>query len=434
MVPETRYARSADGSQIAYQVVGEGAIDVLVASATPIPVDMLWDEPRAVQFLERLSSFARHIWFDFRGTGGSDGIAAADEGLLESLVDDMIAVADDAGCERVVVLQLIGSGFGPLFAATHPDRTAALVLVDAAARGRWAEDYPDGLTDEAWDWVLGSDTLFSFETMAPSCADDAMFRSWYERAMRLGAPPDVRRRRALAVSNSDVRGVLGSVQASTLVVTHKTLIGAHGRYLATHIPEAQFVEIEGPDRLVFANPGPILDVIEDFLTGHHAVPEPDRVLSTVLFTDLVSSTSQAAEMGDRRWRTVLGTHDTLVRTQLERFRGRAIKSTGDGVLATFDGPGRAIRCAFAIRESLASLGLEVRAGVHTGEIEVRQDDIAGIAVHIAARVAANAQAGQVLVTRTVTDLVAGSDINFDDQGDYDLKGVSGNWQLFAAHA
>jgi len=433
--PETRYARSSDGSQIAYQVIGDGGVDVLVVSPSFIPIDLLWDEPRTVRFLQRLSSFARHIWFDFRGTGGSDGIAASEYRLLESWVEDMVAVADDAGCERVAVLQLGGAGMGPLFAATRPERTAALVLVDTTARVRSAEDYPEGFSDDEFDAIvaMGVEVIFSVETQAPELADDAGFRRWYERAIRLAAAPDVRHRRFLAACNSDVRGVLGSVQTPTLVVGHQgPRSAAHRRYLADHIPGARLVELEGSANILpCIDPGPILDATEEFLTDHRGAPEPDRVLATVLFTDLVSSTPQVAEMGDRRWRNLIATHDALVRAELDRFRGREVRFDGDGVLATFDGPGRAIRCACAIRDALGALGLEVRAGLHTGEIEQNGNDIAGIAVHIGKRVSSLAGPGEVLVSRTVADLVAGSDIELRDKGEHELKGVTGTWRLYS---
>ena len=432
-VSESRYARSSDGSQIAYQVIGEGGVDVVVVSPYFIPIDLMWDEPRAVRFLHRLSSFARHIWFDFRGTGGSDGIASSEYRLLESWVEDMTAVADDAGCERVVVLQLGGAGMGPLFAAIHPERTAALVLVNTTACVRRADDYPEGFSDEEFDAIvaLGAETIFSVETQAPGMVDDPGFRRWYERAVRLAAPPDVRHQRFLAAINTDVRGVLASVQTPTLVISQEASPSApQHRYLADHIPGARLVEVQSRDMLALVDPGPILDATEEFLTDHQAVPAPDRVLATVLFTDLVASTKHTAEMGDRQWKNLLATHDALVRTELDRFRGREIKSTGDGVLAIFDGPGRAIRCACAIRDALGALDFEVRAGLHTGEIELCNDDVAGIAVVIGQRVSAHAGPGEVLVSRTVADLIAGSDIALLDQGTHDLKGVPGSWQLY----
>ena len=432
-VADSRYARAHDGSQIAYQVIGDGAVDVLVVAPSFIPIDLMWDEPRAVRFLHRLSSFARHIWFDLRGTGGSGGIASSEYRLLESWVDDMVAVADDAGCERVAVLQLGGAGMGPLFAATRPERISALVLVNTTACVRRADDYPEGFSDDEFEAIAAMDpeTIFSVETQAPSVVEDPGFRRWYERAIRLAAPPDVRHRRFLDAINTDVRPVLGSVQAPTLVVSQESSASApQHRYLADRIPGAQLVEVPGHDILALLDTGPILDATEEFLTGHRIAAEPDRVLATVLFTDLVASTAQTAEMGDRQWKNVLAAHDALVRTELDRFRGREVKSTGDGVLAIFDGPGRAIRCACAIRESLGALGLEVRAGLHTGEIELRGDDVAGIAVAIGQRVSARAGPGEVLVSRTVADLVTGSDIELIDQGEHELKGVPGFWQLY----
>jgi class 3 adenylate cyclase len=433
-VVPTQYARSSDGSQIAYQVIGESGVDVLVTSPTFIPIDLVWDEPRAVQFLQRLSSFSRHIWFDFRGTGASDGIAATEEQLLESWVEDMVAVVDAVGCERVAVLQLFGAGMGPLFAATHPGRTSALVLVQTTARVRRADDYPEGMSDEEFEGLLsmGAEAIFSVETMAPQLVDDPAFRYWYERAVRLGAPPDVRQRRFRAACNTDVRRVLGSVQAPTLVISRRHQgLGAQRRYLADHIPGAQFLDVESTGQLPFVDSGEILDAVEEFLTGQRSAPEPDRILATVLFTDLVASTSQTVELGDRQWRNLLATHDALVRAQLDRFRGREIKSTGDGVLATFDGPGRAIKCACAIRDALGTLGLEVRAGLHTGEIELRGDDIAGIAVVIGQRISAQAGAGQVLVSRTVADLITGSDIELRPEGEHELKGLDGSWPVYS---
>jgi class 3 adenylate cyclase len=405
----------------------------LVVAPNFIPVDLLCDEPRALQFFDRLSSFSRHIWFDPRGTGASGGIVPGEERLLETWVEDMVAVADDACLEHVAVLQLGGVGFGPLFAATHPERTAAMVLVNTTARFRIAEDYAQGLTDEEASAYLdpATDGLFSIERVAPSMVDDVQFGRWYERALRLGAPPDTQRRRVGAAFETDARGVLRSVQSPTLVVSRRDhRFAAQNRYMADHIAGARLVEVEGRDRLFFVDSGEILDVIEEFLTGETAAPEPDRVLATVLFTDVVASTRQVAEMGDRRWRHLLATHDALVRAELDRFRGREIKSTGDGVLATFDGPGRAIRAACAIRDALGALGLEVRAGLHTGEIELRGHDIAGIAVVIGQRISALAGPGDVLISRTVADLIAGSDIELRDHGEHVLKGLPGTWQLF----
>jgi class 3 adenylate cyclase len=430
-VPETRYVAANDGSQIAYQVIGDGPRDVLVYSPSFIPIDLMWDEPRFVHFLNRLSSFARHIWFDFRGTGASSVVALNEDRLPEAWVEDTLVIADEVGSERFAILQMAGATMGALVAATHPGRTSALVLVDTSARWGRAEDYPEGLSEEELTALVAGATRI--ETVAPSLVDDTQFRRWYERAVRLGAPPDLRRRRLRAVTQIDLRAILPAVQTPTLVVRRAhTPFTPAGGYVAEHIPGAQLVDWEGPDRLQFAaNAGPVIDSIEQFLTGELRAAEPDRVLATVLFTDLVSSTPRVAQMGDRRWRDLLGTHDALVRAELERFRGAEANHTGDGIVATFDGPGRAVRCACAIRSALAAVGLEVRAGLHTGEIEVRGADIAGIAVHIGQRVSAHAGAGEVMVSRTVADLIAGSGIELVDQGEHELKGVAGAWRLFS---
>jgi class 3 adenylate cyclase/pimeloyl-ACP methyl ester carboxylesterase len=432
--PETRYVRANDGSLVAFQVIGDGPLDVVVVFPAFIPIDLMWDEPRMVHFLQRLSSFARHIWFDFRGTAASSVVALYEDRLPEAWVEDIVVIADEVGCERVAVLQLGGAGIGPFFAATHPERTSALVVVDVSARWRSADDYPEGLSDDELAPII--DGGLNLENSIPSLVDDAQFRRWYERAIRLGAPPDVRRWRVRAASEVDTRAALGAVQAPTLVVCRRNAPrAAQWRYLAQHIPNAELVEWESPDRFPFSsNAGLVIDAIEAFLTGELSTAEPDRVLATVLFTDLVSSTPQVARMGDRRWRDLLATHDVLVRAELERFRGQEVNHTGDGIVATFDGPARAVRCACAIRGALGALGLEVRAGLHTGEIEVRGADVAGIAIVIGHRVSTHAGPGQVLVSRTVADLIAGSDIDLLDEGEHELKGVPGIWRLFSVSA
>jgi class 3 adenylate cyclase len=432
--PETRYVRVNDGSLVAYQVIGDGPLDVVVMYPGRIPIDLMWDEPRMVHLLHRLSSFSRQIWLDFRGTGASSVVALDEEHLPEAWAEDVLVLADEVGCERLAVLQFGGVAMGPFFAATHPERASALVLVDASARWRAAEDYPEGLSDEGVEAMI--EAGLDLETWAPSLVDDEPFRRWYERAVRLGSPPDVMSRRMRAASRVDARAVLGAVQAPTLVACRRNgLLAGQSRYLAEHIPNAEYVEWESPDRFPFAaNAGQVIDSIEAFLTGELSVAQPERVLATVLFTDLVSSTPQLAQMGDRRWRDLLATHDALVRAELERFRGQEVNHTGDGIVATFDGPARAVRCACAIRDALGALGLDVRAGLHMGEIEVRGTAIAGIAVHIGQRVSSHATAGQVLVSRTVADLIAGSDIELVDQGEHDLKGVTGSWRLFSVRS
>jgi class 3 adenylate cyclase/pimeloyl-ACP methyl ester carboxylesterase len=436
--PATRYAKTAGGGHVAYQLVGDGPIDVLVNRHLFFPVDLMWDEPRLVHFLNRLSSFCRHIWFDPRGTGASDWIPHAEGRLVESIVDDMVAVLDAVGCERVALLGL-GPPLGLMFAATHPERTTALVLVDATARYRRAEDYPQGLSDEEIDERVehASHAGQYYESrrteVAPSVVDDTRFWRWLERARRLTCPPDDYLWRLRSSYDIDLRDVLGSIRAPTLIVNRQDRrAAAQTLYLADHIEAARYVELPGADILPFVGDvGAVLGAIEEFLTGQLAPPQTDRVLATVLFTDVVDSTPQAARLGDRRWRELLATHDAIVGDELARHRGRAVKFTGDGVLATFDGPARAIRCAFAIRDAIQMLGLQVRAGLHTGEIELRGDDVSGIAVHIGQRVASLAGAGEVLVSRTVADLLAGSEIDFHDRGEHELKGVAGTWRLFS---
>jgi class 3 adenylate cyclase len=434
-VPETRYAKTAAGGYVAYQVVGNGPIDVLVTHANVFPVDLMWDEPRLIYFLNRLSAFSRHIWFDPRGTGASDGIPHEEGRLTESVLDDISAVLDAIGCDHVALLGL-GVASPLLFAATHPERTTAVVLVNATARLRRAHGYPQGLPEAEIDQPLASDDYpFSGPARfsAPSLVDDLRFQRWLARAGRLTYPPEERLWRLRNIYDIDLRDALPAVRAPTLVVSRRDRrIAAQTRFIADQIEGAKYVELAGADLLPFAGDADgVLDAIEQFLTGQLAPPRSDRVLATVLFTDLVDSTPRVARMGDRRWRELIVTHDALVEEELDRYRGRAVKFTGDGVLATFDGPARAIRCAFAIRDALQALGLEVRAGLHTGEIELTGDDVAGIAVHTAQRVASLAGAGEVLVSRTVADLLAGSDFTFDDKGEHSLKGVPGSWRLFS---
>jgi class 3 adenylate cyclase len=435
---ETRYATVDGGDQVAYQAIGDGPIDVLVNSMSGVPVDMMWEEPRVVRFLDRLSSFCRHVWFDTRGTGASDSIAHADGRMVESTVDDMVAVVDHLGCDRVAIFGL-GVPVGVLFAAAHPDRTRALVLADCSVRYRRADDYPAGWTDPEIDERIEEVRKGGYpanRVAGPSLSDDVAFQRWFDRAHRLNFRPGDRLWRLQSALDVDLRAALGAVRAPTLVITHRDRSGAaQSQYIAAQIDGAKHLELPGADSLPFA-PHSVasLDTVEEFLTGRLAPVQLDRVLATVLYTDIVGSTEHAARLGDRRWKDLLGAHDALLGTEVERFRGRLVKSTGDGVLATFDGPGRAIRCASAITGAVRSLGVDVRAGLHTGEIELRGDDIAGMAVHIGARVAALAGAGEVLVSSTVRDLVAGSDIDFEDRGEHELKGVPGSWRIYAVAA
>jgi class 3 adenylate cyclase len=434
-VVETRYATVDGGGQLAYQAIGGGPIDVLVNRMTNIPIDMMWEEPRVVRFLERLSSFCRHVWFDPRGSGASDPIPHEEGRLVESYVDDMVAVLDHLGCDRVAILGL-GPPVGVLFAAAHPDRTRAMVLADASVRYRRADDYPAGWSDREIDEriaaVRNGGLIGSPQIMAPSLAEDVAFQRWFNRAGRLNCSPGDRLWRIESALNADLRAVLSALRVPTLVITHRDRPGAgQSHYIATQIDGAKRLELPGADSLPYASDSVAsLDTVEEFLTGRLPPVQLDRVLATILFTDIVNSTSQAASMGDRRWRELLNRHDTVIERELERFRGRRVKSTGDGVLATFDGPGRAVRCAGAIRDEVHELGLEIRAGLHSGEIELHEDDVSGIAVHIGQRVAAIARPNEVLVSRTVADLLAGSDLVFRDQGEHELKGVTGSWRLF----
>jgi class 3 adenylate cyclase/pimeloyl-ACP methyl ester carboxylesterase len=434
-VPETVYAKSS-GGRIAYEVVGVGPPDVLLAKPAFLPVDLMWDEPRLARFLNGLSSFSRHIWFDPRGMGSSDPIAPVEGRLIESIVDDMIAVLDELGCERAVVVGAIGPP-ALQFAATHPERTSALVLINPTARFRRADDYPPGYADEAVEAAValvrdqwGTGEMASL--LAPTTAGDARFARWSARCERLSMTPQDAAWVFRGAYEVDVRHLLGAIRVPTLVVARAGWFGhEQSRYVAEHIDGARYVELPGEDYLFFVgDTGPLLDAIEEFVTGRFPRHGVDRVLATVLFTDVVGSTDQVAGMGDRRWSELLATHDGLTRAELERFRGREVDTTGDGFLATFDGPGRAVRCACAIRDAVRAMGIQVRVGLHTGEIELHGDDIGGIAVHIAQRVQTRAEPDEVLVSRTVTDLVGGSGIEFQDRGDHELKGVPGSWRLF----
>lgn len=433
--PETVYATSG-GGRVGYQVVGAGPPDVLATKLSYFPVDLMWDEPRLGRFLNGLSSFSRHIWFDLRGSGSSDAIAPVEGRLVESTVDDMIAVLDALGCKRVVVLGTLGLP-ALQFAATHPERTSALVLINPTARYRRADDYPEGLADEDVEAFLasvrdlrGTGELFSL--WAPSIVDDARFARWFARCVRLSETPQDAYWRLRAAFDLDLRHLLGAIRVPTLVAVRAgSLVSEQGRYVAEHIDGARYIEPAGEDFLFFVgDTRTLLDAVEEFVTGRLPAHDVNRVLATVMFTDVVASTQQAAGMGDRRWSELLATHDGLTRAELERFRGREVKTTGDGFLAIFDGPGRAIRCACAIRDAVRAIGIDVRGGLHTGEIELLGDDIGGIAVHIAQRVQALAQPDDVLVSRTVADLVGGSGIDFEDQGEHQLKGVPGSWRLF----
>src|ERR1700730_6654928 len=435
--PEIRYTKSGD-LNIAYSVMGEGP-DLVVAPGFISHLEVGWEELSVAHFYSRLASFRRLITFDKRGTGLSDPATHAP--TLEESVDDLRAVMNAAEVERADVLGVSEGGtMAMLLAAGHPERVNALVLYGTYARLLEAPDYPWGVTNRALEMLVeisgkGWGEGIGLGAWAPSRRDDAEFRQWWARLQRLSASPGMVRNIFALYPQMDIRDVLPTIQAPTLVLHRRgdRMVSIElGRYLADHIPGAKLVELEGADHLFFTDDSDaILDEVQEFLTGARSMPSPERVLSTVLFTDVVGSTERAVDLGDARWRELLRSHDERVRSQLERFQGREVNTTGDGFLATFDGPARAIRCAVAIRDAVGALGLEVRAGVHTGEVEMRDDDISGIAVHLAARVAATAAAGEVLVSRTVVDLVAGSGLTFVDRGEHTLKGVPGEWRLFA---
>jgi class 3 adenylate cyclase/alpha-beta hydrolase superfamily lysophospholipase len=442
MVPgPTRYARSGD-FHIAYSITGEGPLDILYVPTWLSQLEHLWEVPTTVRFFARLAEMGRLIVFDRRGSGMSD--PSTNPPTLEEQMDDVRAVMDAAGSERAnVVAMLDGGPMAMLFAATHPDRVASLVLYGTFARTLRSDDIPWAETADQravrlseWldDWGQGQTP----PAFAPSLAGDASFRAWFAKLQRLTAGPGAARRALYAANSHDVRAVLPTIRVPTLVMHRakdSTIDPQHAGYLAERIPGAKLVRLPGHDNFLGAgHTEAIVDEVDEFITGERHERPPDRVLATVLFTDICDSTARAAELGDARWRDLLERHDDLVRRHLGRYRGREVKTTGDGFLATFDGPARAIRCAGDISQAVRALGIEIRAGLHTGECEVRGDDVAGMAVHIGARVGAAARKGEVLVSSTVRDLVVGSGIEFSERGEHELKGVPGQWRLFAAHA
>ncbi len=431
----TRYAKSGD-IHIAYQVFGEGP-DLVVAPGFVSHIESFWDEPRLARWLNKLGGFCRLVAFDKRGTGLSDRVAHLPH--MDERMDDLRAVMDAVGIERASLFGLSeGGSLAALFAASHPERTQSLVLYGAFARfHHWIA------TDEAFDALMnymdeGWGTGESLPAFAPSKANDAALKQWWGKFERLGASPSA----AIALMRMNreinISGILHSIKVPTLVIhlTGDTLVSVEGgRELAAGIPGARLVEIPGTDHLPFLDAGDrILAEMEEFLTGSRSAPVVDRVLATVVFTDIVDSTRRADAKGDIAWRDLLEAHDKTVRRELSRFRGREVKSLGDGFLATFDGPARAIHSASAIRDSLRGFDVPVRIGVHTGEVELAENDVRGIAVHIASRVAHLGGADDVLVSRTVKDLVAGSGIRFEDFGSHVLKGIPEQWQVFRAVA
>jgi len=440
--PPTEYARSGDTS-IAYQVVGDGPIDLVAVLGFATHLELQWEMPPFARFFERLSSFSRVILFDKRGTGLSDPVAEVP--TLEQRIDDVRAVMEAAGSERAALFGVSEGGpMSALFAATDPDRVSALVLHGAMGRTTEAPDYPwasptEALRESADEFIVpywGRQPEGIIELFAPSLASDPNALELTARMERSAASPAMVRQIFEMFLGIDVRTVLPTIHVPALVIHRRgdrVVNRRAGEELARQIPGARFVELPGIDHLPWAGDAQaVLGEIEEFLTGERSSPEPERVLATVMFTDIVGSTQRAAELGDARWRELLAAHQASVRRELQRFRGREVKMLGDGCLATFDGPARAIRCGHAITQAARAAGLEVRVGLHCGEVELLEDDVGGIAVHIAARIGTTATADEVLVSSTVKDLVAGSGIPFADRGTQRLKGMSEDWRLFAA--
>jgi class 3 adenylate cyclase len=435
---EISYARNGDVS-IAYQVVGDGDLDLAVVGGFVGHLEILWESPAAARFLERLSSFARVILWDKREQGLSDRLGQPP--TLEQGMDDLHCVLDAVGSKQAALLGVSEGGpMALLFAATYPERVSHLVLYGTYAKMTRSEDYPEGLPREVLDRFLdavqldwgGPDALAMW---APSAAgDEEAIRHW-RRLVRSGTSPAAATALIRMYYDIDVRPALAAITAPSLVLHRRddrVVAVGMARALARDLPGARYVELEGQDHLPWTqHPDGLLDEIEEFVTGARREREPERMLATILFTDIVGSTERAASSGDREWRRLLERHDELVRRELGRYRGREVKQTGDGFLAAFDGPARAVQCAAAISEQVRRLGIEVRAGVHTGECEVRDGDLAGMAVHIGARVGACAAASEVLVSGTVKDLVVGSDLRFEDRGARELRGVPGEWRLYA---
>ena len=439
MPPRTQYTKSGNVS-IAYRVLGSGPIDLVYAQGWITNVEYAMENPDYARYLTRLSSFSRFIWFDRRGMGLSD--RDVESLTLEERVDDIRAVMDAVGSERAALLGVSEGGYMSLmFAATHPERTAALVLYGCYAKCGFAPDYPWGGTFEEHTkkWVDDVERdwggPFDLEHGAPSVAKDEAARSWFGAYLRYSASLSATKALAYQDHAVDVRELLPAIRVPTLVL-HRTgdqwVSFAQGRYLAEHIPGAKLIELPGEDHIPWwGDQERLIGEIQEFLTGARTVPSTDRVLLTVLVTDIVGSTEKAAVMGDMKWKGLLQSHDAAVRQELQNFGGQEINTTGDGFVLAFTGPSRAVHCALAVRQALERLGLEMRAGLHTGECERRGSDLSGLAVHIAARISGIASPNGILVSSTVKDLVVGSGIRFADEGVCSLKGVPGEWSVFS---
>jgi class 3 adenylate cyclase len=437
--PETQYVTIGD-ADVAYQVFGEGPRDVLVGNSLGGHVDVLWQVPDEAEFLTQLSRFSRVLHMDRRGCGASDSLALNAVPTWEEFAEDLTAVLDAANSTVTDIIAV--NEVGPmaiLFAAMHPERVGSLILINTAARYIEADDYTIGVAPAALDAIIESIAAsWGSEEMAattnPARAHDREFIKGVARQFRASATPRTAASQLrYFLASMDVRTFLPLVQAPTLVLQVRDspfIVLSHGQYLAEHIPGATFIEMPGGDMNPPYGPEAVSDIAE-FLTGERVEVDPERILATVLLSDIVGSTERAASLGDKRWRSLLDAHDGIVRSQIRRFRGREINTTGDGFVVSFDGPARAVHCAQAIVSATRANGIDVRVGLHTGECEVRGDDLGGLAVHIAARIAALAKTQEIFVSGTLKDLVIGSGIEFEDRGERELRGVPGTWKLFA---
>jgi len=443
VVPETRYARRGD-AHIAYQLIGAGEIDLVSVSGWFSHLDGRWELPGFAHYLDRLATFARVLSFDKYGIGLSDPIPAHSVPPLEEWIEDVRVVMDATGVERAAILGASeGALMAILFAAAHPERTSALVLINGTARLAAADDYPIGLAPET---CAQMSELFAatwgkpdgMATLNPSIAGDEAALAAWTRFLRLAASPGTAAAVIRTLFQLDVRSLLASVRVPTLVVHRsETLVPplAHGRYLAEHIAGARFVEVPGRDySVVVGDSDTLLDPVEEFLTGTRSAGSANRALATLVFADIVGSTEQLVELGDRRWRQLLEVEEGIVARQLSRHGGRLVDTAGDSVFATFEGPARAVGFALALREAVRAIGLTLRVGIHVGEVERRQERLAGLAVHIASRIADRAEAGEILVSRTVRDLAVGAPIQFAEHGTHTLRGVPEPWQLYAVES
>jgi class 3 adenylate cyclase len=437
--PPVGFARRPDGRRIAYQVLGDAELDLVFVSGYATHLGLLWEDPSVAGFLHKLAAFSRLILLDRLGSGLSDRGPSGQS--FEDDMDDVALVLDAVGSQRTAFFgSHLGGRLALLFAATYPERTRAVVAYASHPASMRDEDFPWGSSEEARDRLLVSLQNGSFDPtemmlwLAPRELADPAFRQWWRMHIMSAMTAPEAYDAVMALGPVDIRRLLGSIRVPTLLL-HRTgdrFIDVHtSRYMAERIPGARLVELPGDDHLPFlGDQDAVVALTQEFLTGALPVPDPDRVLATVLFTDIVDSTRLATQLGDRRWHRLLEQHNQVVRSQLARFRGKEVKTTGDGFLATFDGPARAIRAAHAIRAELAEQGLQIRVGLHTGEVELVGDDIGGIAVHIAARVLAKSRTGEILCSRTVKDLVAGAGFGFTDRGTHQLKGVPDSWQLY----